>query len=89
VNVLGCLAIGYLAGLVDVRQLLGPRARLFLMVGLLGGFTTFSTFGYETYGPLQDGQRGGAALNVVLQVTVGLAADDKAFKLRIRSSVRE
>jgi CrcB protein len=74
VNVLGCFAIGLLAGLVEERQLLGPRARLFLLAGLLGGFTTFSSFGYETTQLLRDGEHARAATNVLLQVVVGLAA---------------
>lgn len=74
VNVLGCLAIGLLAGLVETRQAFGPRARLFLMVGLLGGFTTFSTFGYEANRLIEGGERAGAAAYVALHVVVGLAA---------------
>ena len=49
VNVVGCLAIGLLAGWSEARQVIGPELRLFLFIGLLGGFTTFSTFGYETF----------------------------------------
>lgn len=48
VNVVGCLILGLLTGLADSRDLLRSEVRLLLMVGLLGGFTTFSTFGYET-----------------------------------------
>ncbi len=48
VNVLGCLLIGVLAGMAESRNVLGPDVRLFLFLGLLGGFTTFSTFGFET-----------------------------------------
>ena len=54
VNVLGCLAIGVLGGLAETRQVIGPELRLFLMIGLLGGFTTFSTFGYETVSLARD-----------------------------------
>jgi CrcB protein len=74
VNVLGCFAIGLLAGMAEGRHLLGPRARLFLMAGLLGGFTTFSTFGYETMQLIRDGEHARAAANVVLQVAASLAA---------------
>lgn len=45
VNVAGCLALGALAGIGEARSVMSPELRLFLMVGLLGGFTTFSTFG--------------------------------------------
>ena len=74
VNVVGCLAIGVLAGAVESRQILGPEARLFLMIGLLGSFTTFSTFGYETLSLFRDGALLRASANVILQVGLGLAA---------------
>src|SRR5688572_29598198 len=48
VNTSGCLLIGVLAALLEVRQLLSPGMRLFLMIGVLGGFTTFSSFAFET-----------------------------------------
>lgn len=73
VNLLGCLLIGTLAGLVDSRQLFGPEARAFLLIGILGGFTTFSTFGYETVALLRDGELLRSAVNVGLNVVVGLA----------------
>ena len=49
VNMLGCFLIGAAVGLADSRQLFGPEFRLFALIGLLGGFTTYSTFGYESY----------------------------------------
>ena len=54
VNVLGCLAIGLLGGWADNAELFSPSTRLFLLIGVLGGFTTFSTFGYETMALLRD-----------------------------------
>ena len=54
VNVLGCLFIGFLGGLVISRELFSPTMRLFLLTGLLGGFTTFSTFSFETLMLLRD-----------------------------------
>ena len=74
VNVLGCLLIGFLSGLAEQREIFSPAARLFLLVGFLGGFTTFSTFGYETFGLLREGQFLAAGANVFLQVILGLAA---------------
>jgi fluoride exporter len=56
VNVIGCLAIGVLAGLSESRGLFAGTTRVFLFVGVLGGFTTFSSFGYETFELLRDGQ---------------------------------
>jgi fluoride exporter len=74
INVLGCLVIGLLAGLSESRGLFSGTTRAFLFIGVLGGFTTFSTFGYETFQLLRDGQFGPAAGSVALQVTLGLAA---------------
>jgi CrcB protein len=73
VNALGCLAIGLLAGLAESRQLFGADLRAFVFLGVLGGFTTFSTFGYETYELMRTGQMAAATANVLLQVTVGVA----------------
>jgi len=81
VNVLGCLAIGVVAGLTESRQLFGPEARTFALIGLLGGFTTFSTFGYETFAMLRDQEYLRAAANVGLQVIVGLVAVWAGFGL--------
>jgi CrcB protein len=81
VNVLGCLAIGLLAGLAEVRQMLGPEARLFLLFGVLGGFTTFSTFAYETFVLAQGSDHLRAAGNLVAQVVLGLAAAWVGYEL--------
>lgn len=72
VNLLGCLMIGLVAGLAESRQLFTPEFRVFVLIGLLGGFTTFSTFGYETFAMLRDQQYLGAVANVGLQITAGL-----------------
>jgi CrcB protein len=74
VNVAGCFVIGLLGGLADSRGLLTASARLFLLIGLLGGFTTFSTFGYETLALLREQALARAFLNVGLQLTLGLTA---------------
>ncbi len=73
-NVLGCLVIGVLGGLVETRGLFTAEVRLFLFTGFLGGFTTFSAFGFETVFLLRRGDWSLAALYVVLSVIVGLAA---------------
>ena len=54
VNVLGCLLIGILGGLADNSGALSPAARIFILIGLLGGFTTFSSFSYESLSLLRD-----------------------------------
>ena len=73
VNVLGCSVLGALAGLAETRQFFGTEERLFLFIGVLGGFTTFSTFGWETLSLLRDAERFKAAVNVTLHIVVGLA----------------
>jgi CrcB protein len=70
INVLGCLAIGILQPLVRERQLL----LVFLVPGVLGGFTTFSAFGHETYELADRGAVGLAAVYVALSVGLGLGA---------------
>ena len=74
VNVLGCIAIGVLAELAEARGFLTPERRALLMVGLLGGFTTFSAFANETVSALRDGAHAIAAMNVALSVGGCLAA---------------
>jgi len=73
VNLLGCLVIGVLAGLAESRQLFGPEFRTFVLIGILGGFTTFSTFGYETVAMIRDGEQLRAVANVGTHVMLGLA----------------
>jgi fluoride exporter len=73
VNVSGCFAIGVLGALFEDRAVpLGPR--LFWMAGVLGGYTTFSTFGYETVSLLGYGSTAAAWANVAGQVLLGLCA---------------
>jgi CrcB protein len=79
VNVLGCLMIGILGGLAEYRQVLDPGQRLFLMIGVLGGFTTFSTFAFETVSLMQDAEIAKAVLNTALQVILGFTAAFAGF----------
>ena len=72
VNVVGCLLIGMLMHLVEDRQFLAPTTRLFLMVGILGALTTFSTFGYETVQLLRDGETHLALASVAANVILGI-----------------
>lgn len=73
VNLLGCFLIGILAGLVEDRQYFGPEFRTFAFIGILGGFTTYSTFGFETFAMLRDAEFLQAATNVAIHVVAGLA----------------
>ena len=74
INVTGCLVIGFLAVLGEERFLIGPRGRLFWMVGVLGGYTTFSTFGHETATLLREASYLPAALNAVGHLLIGVLA---------------
>lgn len=74
INATGCLLIGVLASLSDSRGLPGSQLRLFLVIGVLGGFTTFSAFGYETFHLLRDRQLATAIASVGLQILLGTAA---------------
>jgi CrcB protein len=74
VNVIGCLLIGFLGGLAEHRQAFDANLRLFILVGVLGGFTTFSTFAYDSLVLAQSSQYAGLLLNVVLQIVIGFGA---------------
>jgi len=74
VNLLGCLAIGFLGGVMELRQSLGSGQRLFLLIGVLGGFTTYSSFAYETLALARAAELARAGANVLLHVAVGMAA---------------
>lgn len=74
VNVIGCFLLGLLAELALERTPLGGHARYVILVGFLGAFTTFSTFGYETLVMLREGAVLRAALNVGLSVGLGVTA---------------
>jgi len=81
VNVVGCVAFGVIAGLADRRFVFGPDARAFLLIGLLGGFTTFSSFAFESIQLLRDGQFLAAAVNIVGQVAAGIVGLWMAFAI--------
>lgn len=74
INIFGCLLIGFLAALAESRGVFTGTTRAFLLIGVLGGFTTFSTFGYETFQMLRDGQFTSAAVSSGLQVGLGICA---------------
>lgn len=72
VNLLGCLLIGLLAAVMQSKGLAGTALWMFLITGLMGGLTTFSTFGLETYGFLKTGLTLNGLANVAAQVLGGL-----------------
>lgn len=74
VNVLGSLAMGVLAILLIERVSTGPELRALLLIGLLGSFTTFSTFSIETLNLIEQGGLIKAGLNILLSVMLCLAA---------------
>ena len=85
VNLAGCLAIGLLAGVATRQHLFSPELRLFLFPGILGGFTTFSAFGYETFFLIRKGDSHIAFSYVALSVICGLALVWLGFKLTTRA----
>lgn len=72
VNMLGCFVIGFLGQLSESKGLFQADSRLFLFVGVLGGFTTFSSFGFETFQLIRDGEFLYASMNAILQLAMGL-----------------
>jgi CrcB protein len=74
VNVLGCLVIGFLSELAEEHGLFTAEARAFVFIGILGGFTTFSTFGNETMNLLRNGQNTLALGNAAGHLILGLGA---------------
>jgi fluoride exporter len=74
INVSGSFVIGVLTELFADRVLVSPTVRVALLTGILGGYTTFSSFSYETYSLLRDGEMWRAILNAVGSVLLGLIA---------------
>ena len=81
VNVIGCFVIGVLAALVEHHDLFSSSVRLLLFTGLLGGFTTFSAFGYESVFLLRRGLLSTATGYVLLSIVCGLGAVFAGIKL--------
>ena len=76
VNILGSFAIGliFVATGSDSRLIVSPTARQFLIAGILGGFTTFSSFSLQTLSLIRSGEAGAAFVNIALSVGVCLLA---------------
>ena len=74
VNISGSFLISLLMSLFTERFMVSPQVRLFLVVGFIGAYTTFSTFEYETGNLLKDGEWSIALANVILSVIAGFVA---------------
>ena len=71
VNIVGFFLIGFLAGYFETCHYLSSEMRLFLLIGVLGSFTTFSTFGYEVFSFARDGEFISASLNAFFHLLFG------------------
>ena len=72
VNLIGCLAAGAVFYVTEERFVVSPTMRTVILIGLLGGFTTFSSYGLQTFVLLRDGEYGLATLNIVTSNVLGL-----------------
>jgi CrcB protein len=72
VNLIGCFVIGFLGQLAEAQGIFGSETRLLIFIGLLGGFTTFSSFGNDTLNLARSGQMFNALINVAVNVVFGL-----------------
>lgn len=87
VNVTGCVVIGVLAGALAAQRFeWSAEMRAFVFVGLLGGFTTFSSFGLDTLLLVQNGRPAVAAWNVAVQVVIGLAGVSAGYAAAVRAA---
>ena len=72
VNLVGCFLAGAIFYLTEERFLLSPTLRTVILLGFLGGFTTFSSYGLQTFSLLRDGEFGLATLNIAASNIAGL-----------------
>ena len=81
VNVVGCFLLGFLSRVVTGSGRLPSEGTLFLLVGMLGAFTTFSTFSKEAVDLFTNGQVGAALVHVAVHVVLGLTAVGGGYEL--------
>lgn len=74
VNVAGCLLIGFFGGLIESKALFSPEIRAMILIGFLGGFTTYSTFGYELFLILRQGHTAAFIAHTAAHLILGLFA---------------
>ncbi|MCX7937860.1 MAG: fluoride efflux transporter CrcB [Thermoflexales bacterium] len=74
VNLIGCLIIGALSQLAETRGAFTAETRALVFIGILGGFTTFSTFSNETFNLLRSGEIAAAFLNLAAHLVLGIGA---------------
>ncbi len=71
INLTGCFIIGFLTGVFEYK-IIPPNIRLFVFTGFLGGYTTFSTFGLETFSLMKWGEMKFAMINVIASTVAGI-----------------
>lgn len=81
VNILGCFLFGLLFAIGENRSWMTDQTRLLIFTGFLGSLTTFSTFGWNSFQLIKDGQITTALLNILLSVVIGIGGVWLGFKL--------
>ena len=72
INIAGCFIFGVVIGLSEAGRNITAEQRSFILVGILGGFTTFSSFGYETFNLMRTDHLNAAVVNISVQVVLGI-----------------
>jgi CrcB protein len=84
VNITGSFLLGFVMGMALQTDLISPEVRVLLTTGFCGGYTTFSTFTYETVRLLEDGEYGRASLYVGASVVIAIGATFLGFAVANR-----
>lgn len=83
VNVLGCFLIGLIGGFVENKNWLSPELRSLIIIGFLGSFTTFSTFGFESLAFFRDHDFLLGGMNIILHLIVGFIAVYLGYQMTV------